>query len=325
MGLIAKSKTKKRIEPVLILCRAEMEPSTVPTALVRAITSAIIDTVQSVDLKGVYSSPLRGRNSVIAGAILSAAKGGASSLLLTFPTSANLRWDVACGITLRDGRVATDWNIAIDVVKTEPSYQLRLRTPGYLTNDGALVNGKAYDTLKARLVEGLTVAAETRDGDAIDNSSPAVRTCALTTSWEEAMAAFVERARIAPVPDEIIAKRATISYRIETSGENDDDARPSMVATLRGTRATVKGSIELYPRWSIRMTNVRDHGEERIEFSPLRLTYGPKSFAALESLQVMTGELEPPIRVQGGARFCGSCGTERATDDAFCAGCGTHL
>jgi hypothetical protein len=196
MGMLAKAKTKKRTENVLIPISEQFDSSDgVPVELRDRISNGLTEVLVADSLSGVFSTTRRGRESALVGLIADAVEVGSgrgnSQFIVDYPGS-ELKWWIALGIPLNDGTIAVDWALRLSVITADSRDFLRVATPQMLMKDGALVNGNYYDSLKSAMVSYLSpiCAGEPQhDGAA---KFPYVTRSTYEGEWNLAWKAWVE-------------------------------------------------------------------------------------------------------------------------------------
>jgi hypothetical protein len=162
MGLIAKAATKKRVQPMsgpvndALVGSPWLTKGAIPTgALIRS-------SVFALNLTGVYSSNIRGRQSALAS-------------LLTPTTSSHLwvetndfkSWDFVLGINNGRDQIAADWMVRISIDNNTAT----VRTTRWLTKDGVLVHGSHHDALREELLRAVALGRQTDGGSEADVSA----------------------------------------------------------------------------------------------------------------------------------------------------------
>jgi hypothetical protein len=143
MGLLAKSTTKKRVQPAqgpLNEALQEREPWAVDGGIPAG--GLIRSVVFGIDLTGARSTSARGYGA-------SFGPSRASQLWVRLKTSRT--WSFVLGMEGTQGAVAKDWEVDLAIAPTE----VGVATAGYVTRDDALVNGDHHDALRNELLRAL--------------------------------------------------------------------------------------------------------------------------------------------------------------------------
>jgi hypothetical protein len=148
MGLIAKSKTKKRLEPAALpLAPSLREANPWTTNGGVAAATLVRSALFSYSLLNVKSQSLRGRHSALVGAF-----GPATSSHLWIAAVSGREWTVTLGIDNAAGAIAADWVIRVKLTDD----QVQVTTSKWLTTDDTLVNGILHDGLREELLQALS-------------------------------------------------------------------------------------------------------------------------------------------------------------------------
>ena len=148
MGFLAKSATKKRIQPIAGPLNPALISSGPWTTNGGVPTGALIrSAVLAVDLTGARSNSLRGTTSKLAAPFV----GRASNLWVQMWQPRE--WNFILGINNGTGNIAADWSVKLQI--TDSAAQVS--TPNYLTKDDVLVHGEQHDALRSELLRALSL------------------------------------------------------------------------------------------------------------------------------------------------------------------------
>jgi hypothetical protein len=165
VGLLAKSTTKKRVQPAAgslnpALTRLQDPWRTNAGILVAALLRAM---VCSVDLTGARSSSVRGRTSVLGPSF-------ATNSVFWVRAIDATHWRFTLGVTEVRGGIAADWTIDLTIAGD----QVNVATGRYLTRDDHLVHGDEHDALRTELLRALSLGSAPAEAE-IDISATSIR------------------------------------------------------------------------------------------------------------------------------------------------------
>ena len=149
MGFLDKARTKARVAPLTIQSPLPFEAgapwrtqNAIPAdALVRGVFAQI-------ETRGLGSGTGRGRQGSLARII-----SEQSSVLWYMQGDDAASWRLRLGLrAAKTGAYYLDWTVRVDCRENAGTVEALIQTPGYLTRDGALVNGDAHDRLRDLLV-----------------------------------------------------------------------------------------------------------------------------------------------------------------------------
>lgn len=148
MGLLAKSATKKRVQPATGPLNPALMSLQEPwrTNAGIPVAALIRGTVCSVDLTGARSSSVRGKTSVLGPSFAT------NSLFWVRAIDAR-HWRFTLGVTDVRGGIAADWTIDLTIAGN----QVNVATGQYLTRDDQLVHGDEHDALRTELLRALSL------------------------------------------------------------------------------------------------------------------------------------------------------------------------
>jgi hypothetical protein len=173
MGLLAKSATRKRIQPA---------GGTVNSALLRdkpwltnggiPASGLIRSAALAHGLAGVKSVVGRGHQSV-----LFAPRGDTS---MWVETGDFTHWTLVVGAAMADGSIAADWTVELAV--DTGAGTTTVATTQWLTTDGALAQGDFHDSLRNELLRALALGRPTENGS---ESATSAASLAIPQAFEQ--------------------------------------------------------------------------------------------------------------------------------------------
>jgi hypothetical protein len=205
MGLIAKSATKKRVQPMSGPVNGALGGTPWLTNGGIPAGALIRSAVLALDLTGTRSSSLRGRQHVLASLVVPAF---ASHLWVE--TNDFRTWEFVLGIDNGREAIAADWVIRLSVTPDTATVQ----TLRWLTKDDALVHGPQHDALRQELLRGLATGeqAEARGEDELGAASFKVALPFPAPPPEPGSVAF---SLVTPLDEGTVRKRlALLGYRV---------------------------------------------------------------------------------------------------------------